>query len=386
MRMRFGHRKAVLVGFALGFSLFVILPGILGSAERTEAPLLYPIVSHADWWQSQFGSSPQAWAAALGKEQQNRNSGPACVVMLINYKKRARISTDYHSFSDPRYPKIRSDARWKFSRANMDKGYPGGFPDNDEADVTKEELTAVLDHEDIPTTIYSGKDDVTIERIIEAVKRYSLVVCRVDPAAYFGDEKAGAGRWVVVYGFDEASVFINDPGRAEGKAKKVARGDFLRALHGAESGTNIVLLECVMLIGNYGDGWHADGRSRAFIEGYREFQKTIGFPADKGESMLVHAVGSCVVQDFEQPLNRPHFGKDGRSILFLNQAEMKVFLLKGDMLEKYLKIGAFEKLGKPTTNEYKATEGLRQDFEKGSLIRSGKDVLVKWTPPAKGSA
>ena len=101
--------------------------------------------------------------------------------------------------------------------------------------------------------------------------------------------------------------------------------------------------------------------------------------------MLVHGVGPCVVQDFEQPLNRPHFGKDGRSILFLNQAEMKVFLLKGDMLEKYLKIGAFEKLGKPTTKEYKAKEGLRQDFEKGSLIRSGKDVLVKWTPPAKGS-
>ncbi len=386
MRTKFGRRNAGLGGLALCFSLFVILPGFLAGAEKTEAPLVYPLLSHADWWQSQSGISPRMWAVALGKDRQNRNSGPACVAMVINYKKRARISTDYYSFSDPRYPKIRSDARWKFCRANVDKGYPDGFPDSDETEVTKEELAAVLGHEDIPTTIYSGKDDVTIERIIEAIKRYSLVVCRVEPAAYFGDEKAGAGRWVVVYGFDETSIFINDPGRAEGKAKNVARGDFLRALHGADGGANVVLLECVVLVGNYGDGWHADGRSRAFIEGYREFQKTIGFPVDKGQSMLVHSAGPCVVQDFEQPLNRPHFGKDGRSILFLNQPLVKVFLIKGDMLEKYLKSGAFEKLGTPITNEYKVKEGIRQDFEKGSLIRNGKEVLVKWTPPAKGSA
>ena len=139
--------------FPSELSLFFILAGFLPGGQKppqTVAPLQYPIISHADWWQSQYGSSRKAWTDAFGPDYQNGNSGPACAVMVINYKKRARISSDLDSFSNPGYPKIRTDVRWKFCRANTGKGYPGGFADDDGAEVSGSELAEVLGHEDIP--------------------------------------------------------------------------------------------------------------------------------------------------------------------------------------------------------------------------------------------
>ena len=367
---------------ALG-CLLSVRPGLPRGIQKTpptEAPLQFPLLSHADWWQGQYGTSPKEWTGAFGKDYQNRNSGPACAVMVINYKKRARMSTDLDSFSDPRYPKIRSDARWKFCQANTGKGYPGGFADDDQTDVSGQQLADVLGHEDVPVVLHEAIGAAPLDRIAAAIGRYSLVVCRVEPGAYFADEKRGAGRWVVVYGIDDASVLIHDPGRPEGRAKKIARREFLAALQKAEPGTQRVLVECVVAVGNYTDGWHPDARSRMFVDYYQRFGPEIGFPFDNGGSPYVHAVGPCVVQDFLKPgADDPSRAKQSTGLLILNPAMSRIFWLKEAFLEKFYSIWGFDKLGPPTSDEVPVPGGRRQDFENGSLTWNGKDVVVKIT-------
>jgi len=376
MRMNLWTDHVVLFRLFFCILFFMTPAAVLSGGDKTIALLPPAMTSHEGWWLSQFGNSPQAWTEALGQDYQNRNSGPACVVMLINYKKGSRIQSDFGSFSDRRYPQLHSDVRWKFCGANEDKGYPGGFREDDQAEATAEELVDVLDHEDIPTTMFAGKNEVTIERIAEAVGRMSLVVCRVDPSAYFADEKIGTGRWVVVYGIDDESFYIHDPGRPEGKARRVARRAFMSAVGHADGGKNVVMLEALIWVGNYSDGWHTDGRSRMFTACYREFGEAIGFPYAHGGGIYVHSLGSCIVQDFQKPVAEPRSGNEGQSLLIFNPTAVKVFWVRGPIYEKYFSIGGFDKLGPPTVNEYPAESGRRQDFEKGSLVWNGKDVLV----------
>jgi len=305
--------------------------------------------------------------------------------MVINYKKRAKISSDLGSFFDPRYPKIRTDARWKFCRANAGKGYPGGFADEDRTEVSGRDLANVLWHEDIPVLFHAGKSEVTFERIAAAIGRYSLVICRVDPASYFADEKPGGGRWAVVYRYDDLSVYLNDPGRPEGKTKRIARQDFLTALQKADGGTNPVLLECVVMVGIYPDGWHSDGRSRMFVEYYKDVASYIGFPFDNDSGVCVHAVGRCIVQDFLMPPPDPSSAKGNTSLLILNPARARIFWVNGVIYEKFISISGFDKLGPPTSDEYPVSGGYRQDFEKGSLTWNRKDVVVKITSGGENS-
>jgi len=376
------RRQAISTLLIVWGCLLSVRPGLPRGIQKkppTEAPLQFPILSHADWWQGQYGTSPKAWTDAFGKDYKNRNSGPACAVMVINYKKRARISTDLDSFSDPGYPKIRSDARWKFCRANTGKRYPGGFADDDQTDVSGQELADVLGHEDVPVVLHEANGAAPLDRIAAAIGRYSLVICRLEPGAYFADEKRGAGRWVVVYGMDGASILIHDPGRPEGRAKKIARGEFLAALQKAEPGTQKVLVECVVAVGNYTDGWHPDARSRMFVDYYKRLGPEIGFPYDNGGSPYVHAVGLCVVQDFLKPGADPSKTKRSSGLLILNSAMSRIFWLKDALFEKFYSIWGFDKLGPPTTDEYPVPGGRRQDFENGCLTWNGKDVVVKIT-------
>jgi|GEM_PF-4304053 len=383
MNMNLRFRPVFRHALLLGLSLFFMRPGLLLAGKRTEAPLQHPFVSHGDWWQSQFGTSRQAWVEALSPNFQNRNSGPACVLMLVNYKKRSRISADFASFADPRYPLIHADVRWSFCRANADKGYPGGFAGDDRTEATEQELADVLEHESIPVSISSGPGDATIDRIIEAIGRYSLVICRIDPSVYFPDEKAADGRWVVVYGYDEASIFINDPGRPEGRGKEVPRREFLSSLRKADGGRDVRLLECLTMIGNYPEGWHADGSSRIFVDHYLEYRDELGFPYDNGGSCCVHTVGTCVVQDFLKPPAQLKTPNEGKRLLMLNRAKMDIFEVKGPFYAKYFLIWGFDKLGTAMGNEMPTATGRRQDFEKGSLIWNGKDVLFMAAPTKK---
>jgi len=366
--------------FAAGAVLAFLAAGFLGGGQKappTEASLHYPILSHADWWQSQYGSSKQAWTDAFGADYQNGNSGPACAVMVIHYKKRARISSDLGSFSDPRFPKVRTELRWKFCRANQGKGYAGGFADDDGAEASGRDLADVLQNEDIPVVVSSETGETALDGIAAAIGRYSLVVCRVEPATYFADEAPGRPRWVAAYGIDAANVSVNDPGRPEGRTKKVARRDFAAALQKGGGGPDPTFLECVVMVGNYLDGWHADGRSRMFVESYKKAGPEIGFPHDNGGNFGVHTVGPCTVQDYLKPAGAGFEAKARGSILFLNQALLRVFWVKGAFFEKYFSIWGFEKLGQPISDEYPIPGGRRQDFEKGSLVWNGKDVAVQ---------
>lgn len=363
---------------ALGLG-FVVSGGAGQKAPLREAPLRYPILSHADWWQAQYGPSKRVWLDAFGEDYRNGNSGPACAVMVINYKKRARISSDLGSFSNPLFPKIWTDLRWKFCRANAGKGYPGGFADDDQVEVSGPELAEVLGNEDVPVLLKTEKSELAPGRMALAIGRYSLVVCRVDPSVFFPDENPGLGRWIVVYGADDSSVYFHDPGRPEGKAKKGARTDFLAALRNAAGGADPVWLECAVMIGNFDDGWHADSRSRMFVDYYKGVAAEIGFPFDNGGGFFVHTVGSCVVQDFLKPAVDPAAAKKSTSLLFLNQTLNRIFWVKDAFFEKYFAIWGFEKLGPPVSESYPVPEGRRQDFEKGALTWNGKEVAVKIT-------
>jgi hypothetical protein len=357
----------------------LVFVALAAAAQDVIAPLPYPVRNHEDWWRMQYGTSLEDWTAKLGADYRNRNSGPACVVMVLHYKKRAGIKSDFGSFSDRRFPMIHADSRWQFCRANTGKGYPGGFAADDQADVTAAELADVLSNEDVPAIVHSGKDKVTIERIAAILRQANLAVCRVDPSAYFRDERPGESRWVVVYAVKGEGVVLHDPGRNEGRSLAVAKAEFLDAVLRADGGGSPVMLECLTMVGNYGDGWHSDGRSRPFIEAFRRLEKWIGRPDDPGGNFLVHPVESCVAQDFKQDLDKPHFGKTGASLLFLDGKRLRALWLKGEFYEKYMEVWGFRILGSPVAEEYKAGDILRQDFEKGWLELKGGEVAVRGT-------
>jgi len=357
--------------------VFLVLLGASAAGQQTAVPVPFMMKSSNEWWKSQYGRSAQDWTQALGDDYRNRNSGPASVLMLIQYKKRTGISLDYGSFADLRYPRVHSEARWKFCRDNPDKGYPGGFAPDDGAEVSGEEMAAVLSNEDMPATLISDKEQVTTARIGLAVSRNFLAICRVDPSAYFRDETPGTGRWVVVFALDDTGATIHDPGRPEGKSLRLPPAVLNAALRGADGGRGAALIECITAIGNHVDGWHADGRSRAFMDGYREYRDRIGRPANPGATYYVHHVGTCVVQDFKQDLDKPHFGSSGASLLFLDSSWLRVFLVKAEFFDTYMSIWGFDRLGSPISAEYQTANGLRQDFEKGHLLSDGKRVQVK---------
>ncbi len=368
---RRGAVRAIIVWAAL------FLPGLAAAAQDIMAPLPFPVRTHEEWFRMQYGASREDWTAKLGRDYVNQNSGPACVVMLLHYKKRTGIKSDFGSFSDRRYPLIHADSRWKFCRANSDKGYPGGFAEDDQADVTAAELADVLTQEDVPAIPHSGKAEATLERIARILSQSNLAVCRVDPSAYFRDERSGSPRWVVVFGITKDSVVLHDPGRNEGRSRKVARPAFLDALRQGSGGADPVMLECLTSVGSYGDGWHADGRSRPFGEAWRRYGKWIGRPDNPGGTFLVHSVESCVAQDFKQDLDQPHFGKAGSSLVFLDRGRLRAFWLKGEFYEKYMEIWGFRELGSPLTDEYTAGGAVKQDFEKGRLELAGGAVAVR---------
>jgi len=370
----------------LAMALF--FPALDSSAQDVLAPLPFPIRNHEEWFRMQYGVSLEDWTAKLGPDYRNRNSAPACVVMILHYKKRAGIKGDFGSFSDRRYPLIHADSRWKFCRPNTGKGYPGGFAEDDQADVTAAELADVLGNEDVPSILHSGADQVTIERIARILSQANLAVCRVDPSAYFPDERPGLARWVVVFGLSGNSVVLHDPGRNEGRSRRVAKPAFLAAVQRAGGEAGPAMIECLTMVGNYGDGWHADGRSRPFSEGFRRFEKWIGRPDNPGGTFLAHSIENCVAQDFKQDLDQPHYGKAGSSLLFLDRARLRAFWLKGEFHEKYMEIWGFRELGSPVTDEVRSGEVTRQDFEKGRLELKSGAVVVRLSagtvpPPAK---
>jgi hypothetical protein len=366
-----------MAAFVLAVGAFLLGPA-LSAAQDVIAPLPYPIRNHEEWWRMQYGASLSDWTDKLGPDYRNGNSGPACVVMLLHYKKRAWIKSDFGSFSDGRFPLIHADSRWKFCRSNTEKGYPGGFAEDDQAEVTPGELADVLTNEDLPAFVHEGPEAVTIEAVARIIGQANLAVCRVDPSAYFRDERPGRTRWVVVFGLAGGSVILHDPGRSEGRSRSMSQKDFLESVR---RGGTPVMIECLTMVGSYGDGWHADGRSRPFADAFRRFARWIGRPDNPGGNFLVHPIEACVAQDFKQDLDKPHYGKTGSSLLFLDKERLQAFWLKGEFYEKYMEIWGFRVLGSPTSDESDAGGVVRQGFEKGRLEMRNGEIVVRTTAP-----
>ena len=370
---------------ARGPSLLLALLAFLAAAAPAQeviAPLPFPVRNHEEWYRMQYGASLEAWTLKLGPEYRNRNSGPACVIMILHYKKRCGIRSDYGSFADPRYPRIHADSRWKFCRANTDKEYRGGFAEDDTTDVGAEELASVLTGEDIPAYVHSGMDRISIERIAAIIGQANLAVCRVDPSAYFKDEKPGESRWVVAFGVTPEAVILHDPGRPDGRSRKVPRREFLEAVRRADGGAKPVMIEALAMVGSYGEGWRSDGRSRPIVDAYRRYAKWIGRPDNPGATYLVHPVGSWIVQDYKQELDKPHYGKTGSSLLFFESVLLRAYWLKGEFYEKYLDLWAFDSLGSALSDEYSSRGVTRQDFRGGWLEKKGSEIVVHLSAPA----
>lgn len=362
---------------------FFVVTGALAAARIPTVILPFPLDHHDQWWRHQLGRSPRNWARFVGADYINRNSGPACVVMLLDYKKGAKIPLDFASFTDPRFPLIHADARWKFCRGNPDKGYDGGFAPDDRVEATGAEMADVLWGEGIPATRMTGFDKIAVGGIPEIIANQKMAVCHVDAAAYFRDEKPGARRWVIVYGADATSFLIHDPGRAEGKAKVISREAFEVALRGTDEGRTAEFLDCITLIGEYGDGWHADGRSSLFVDAFKLYGKGIGIPFDNGGSLYIHTVGLVTLQDFQRPVAHPRSVNEGRSFLGYNPDKTKVYLVTSEICEKYFDIWAFIKLGAPTSEERLTEFGRRQEFENGYILSTGKAMIVHQNPAPK---
>jgi hypothetical protein len=365
------------------FFLFFVLASEVAAAKIPSVILPFPLDSHGQWWRLQLGRSPRNWVRFLGKDYVNQNSGPACVVMLLDYKKGAGISLDFASFANPRVPLVHADARWKFCRDNPEKTYPGGFAPDDRAEATGAEMAEVLGGEGIAATLLTGIDKIDVKTIPGIIAGHKMAVCHVDPAAYFSDEKLGTRRWVVVFGADATSFLIHDPGRPEGKSLIVPQATFVAALRGSDEGRTAELLECITLVGVYGDGWHADGRSSLFDDAFKIYGKAIGFPVDNGGSIYIHSIGLVTLQDFRRPIAKPRSVNEGRSFLAYNPDKTKVYLVTGEVCEKYFDKWAFDKLGAPTSDERLTDFGRRQDFENGYILSTGKDVILHLNPAPK---
>ena len=171
-------------------------------------------------------------------------------------------------------------------------------------------------------------------------------------------------------------VSVNDPGRPEGKTKRIARREFLAALQKAGGGADPSALECVVMVGNYPDGWHADGRSRMFVDYYKSVGPEIGFPFDNGGSFSVHSVGSCIVQDYVKPAAERDSATKSKQPAFLESGEDPRLLgQRGVLREVFFHLGIRKARDRRCRKSIPSRAGRRQDFEKGSLTWNGKDVL-----------
>ncbi len=163
----------------------------------------------------------------------------------------------------------------------------------------------------------------------------------------------------------------------------------------------------------YPGSWKEDGTSQAFLNAYNRYDGPVklGFPFDNGSSVYVHQwpdddpIHKVIIQDFLNNDTRTRYGSDGQTALIYNRGMNRCFLLKEGMwglykppqstlAQKYQSYlhGLFgpHDLGAPKTDEYRRSDEIIQQFDRGELRFSEQqdEWTVTWhdTAPADWKA
>jgi len=195
-----------------GIIVLVFLFGLTNKIIAVEIPCPEYYVSNTDWWLYQFDGYP---------DFTNHNCGPACTAMIINYLKNKGITTTYQYVISNDYPNIHCYARWNYCQGN---GHPdSGFANSDWSSpgATTTQVKYVLSYENIEYHTLTGydclNDGTGIKNIQAAIDQGKACICIVAPMYYRDDVTEYFSHWVVVYGYDENHVYLNDPGYSTGK-------------------------------------------------------------------------------------------------------------------------------------------------------------------------
>lgn len=79
-------------------------------------------------------------------------------------------------------------------------------------------------------------------------------------------------------------------------------------------------------VGDYPDGFHTDGSSKAVVDAFNQHNPKIGWPTDRGGGVYVHKWQGSYdssyrvwLQDYQGDMNADHYGTDGQSALMLDE-------------------------------------------------------------------
>jgi len=216
-----------------------------------EVPLspYYP-ESNKQWWLYQFEGEgyQKEYTTSDGVKHGdfiNTNCGPACSAMVINYIKGKDLKTEFSSFTSAEVPDVKCRARGNYCYTYLkDQGHPEeiykrGYYDSDWSYPGAEEyqIQNTLSLESIKNDVIKGENYADVESYLRdlknAIDRGSLCICCVNPKEYiqeFGTTTKTTSHWIVVYGYDDNYIYLNDPGWRKGEGAKVTISNFTNAL------------------------------------------------------------------------------------------------------------------------------------------------------------
>ena len=219
----------------------------------------YPY-SNKDWWQYQFAGYP---------DFSNHNCGPACTAMVINYLNGNPVSTQYGSFSDKNFPQVHCAARGNYIGKKYGGKVVGGYSPSDWSNpgAITEQIQKVLEYEGIQIHLITGydcyNDGTGITNLQSAIDQGKVCIVRVVLHEYqVGSPDSpewnaenwkkwmadhpnweSLTHWVVVYGYDDNSIYLNDPGYRNGKGYRSPKDRFADAMWDTSELSTIIVCD-----------------------------------------------------------------------------------------------------------------------------------------------
>ena len=219
--------------------------------EAVEVPLPSYYESNKAWWMYQFSEY---------SDYTNTNCGPTCGGMAINYLKDKKLNSSYHTIISDNYPNVHAYTRWYYCQGYLetqgDPDYKEGYYNSDWSHPGAED--SQIQHsfylESIKHHIIKGEYYTNVESYFgdleESISLSKVCICCVNPKKYvsvYGTTTTIDSHWVVVYGFDDQYIYINDPGWKAGQGAKIPKSYFKDALWGVEptSWREIIIIDTI---------------------------------------------------------------------------------------------------------------------------------------------
>ncbi len=221
------------------------------AVEATEVPISPYYPSHEKWGLYQFEGKgyQQKYTTSDGKEHpafSNTNCGPASSAMVINYLKNRGLTTTYGSFTSESVPDVHCTARGNYCQRIRDPEHPEGnywYANSDWSypGATSEQIQHALSLEGIKSHMIKGEDygnaEAYLRDLKEAIDQGRVSIACVNPQEYVGEYNRTTtvtSHWVIVYGYDDDHIYLNDPGWRAGKGAHITKSHFVNALWNVE--------------------------------------------------------------------------------------------------------------------------------------------------------